>query len=309
MIRLREVVKDYGGVRLRARGGRVRALDGVTLEVPAGAALGLVGPNGAGKSTLLRILLGYLRPTRGAASIAGVAPRAYVERHGVGYVPELVAVHPGWTVRAALETFAALGEVPHPGVRVDAEIERLGLGELAGRRVGALSKGNLQRLALAQALLGERKLLVLDEPTDGLDPEWIARLRGILREWRAADPERVLLVASHNLGEVERIADRVAVLEAGRVRETIDLRDGGAPSTWRLEVEDGPGAAAGVREAFPGAVAEEASPLAFRVEPADVADLNARLTRLLARGVAVRALVPERETLEERVRRLRGGGR
>jgi ABC-2 type transport system ATP-binding protein len=159
----------------------------------------------------------------------------------------------------------------------------------------------LQRVAIAQALLGERAVMVLDEPTSGLDPEWIAELRAIVAEWRAADPARVVLIASHDLDELERTADRVAVLEAGRLREVIDLR---APAlrfpAYRLEVEGASHAGDAVRACFPGAVAEEGPELAFRVQPADADDLNRRVAELIRRGVAVRALSPERETLEQR---------
>jgi ABC-2 type transport system ATP-binding protein len=310
MIRLDEVTKEYGGRLRLSRAERVRALDGVSLEVPAGSALGIVGPNGAGKSTLLRLLLGYLRPTRGRVTVDGMAPRAYVERHGVSYVPDGPALHPRWTVWRAMEVFAALGEVPKAHDRIREELERMELDSLADRRVWTLSKGTLQRLAIAQALLGERKVMVLDEPATGLDPEWIARLREIVARWRAADPGRVLLVASHDLDEVERTADRVAVLGEGRVREVIDLRaaPAGLPA-YRLEVEPAAGAADAVRAAFPGAVSEDGPPLAFLVRAADLAELNRRLDALRRGGVQVRALAPERQTLAARYRRGREGKR
>ena len=177
MIRFKDVEKDFGGPLARWRGERVRALDGVTLEVPPGAAVGLVGPNGAGKSTLIRMLLGYLSPSRGGVQVGGMLPRDYAERHGIAYVPDRVSLPSSWTVRGALSAFAALGEVEKAPERIDRIMRRLGLAELAHRRVAALSKGNLQRLALAQALMADRKVLVLDEGTDGLDPEWVARVR------------------------------------------------------------------------------------------------------------------------------------
>lgn len=307
MIQLADVVKEYAAGPLRfGRRWRVRALDGVSLEVPEGMAMGLVGPNGAGKSTLVRILLGYLRPSRGTARIEGVAPRAYAQRHGIAYVPERVDIPPSWTVRRALLAFAALGEVEHPHDRVDEEMRRMGLEEAAGRRVGTLSQGNLQRLALAQALLGARRVMVLDEPGDGLDPEWAWRLGEAVAEWRRADPRRAVVMASHDLDEVERTMDRVTVLEEGRVRETIQLGPGAGPPAWRLEVEPGERVAAAVGEAFPGAVAEEGVPFAFRVEAADGAEAARRVGRLAERGVAVRALLPEGVGLR---RRLRGARR
>lgn len=302
MIRLMDVAKEFGGPLARLRGERVRALDGVTLEVPPGAAVGLVGPNGAGKSTLIRLLLGYIAPSRGGVQVGGMLPRDYAERHGIAYVPDRVALPPSWTVRGALRAFSALGEVDRPSERIDRWMRRLGLAEIASRRVAALSKGNLQRLALAQALLGDRKVMILDEGTDGLDPEWVARVRDMLSEWRRADPERVLVFASHDLDEVERVAERAIVLAEGRVREVIDLRGGGGPvPAYRLEVE---GADAGrrVEGAFPGALPVPGEAHAFRVEAATPRDLTHRLQSLLERGVVIRAVVPEAATLRERYR-------
>ncbi len=314
MIELAEVVKEYASPLDRVFGRRVRALDGVSLRVPAGTALGIVGPNGAGKSTLIRLLLGYLRPTRGAATIAGLAPRRYAEQRGIGYVPERVEIPPRWTVRGAMGAYAALGEVGGAHHRIDELLATFGLEALGGRRIKTLSKGNLQRLALAQALLGRRSLLILDEPTDGLDPEWTARTREILARWRAADPARVLLFASHNLDEVERVADRVAVLQDGRLREVIELR-GPAPALppYRIEVESTPAVAAWIGELFPGAdalngAAAEGDVQIFQITARDLPELNRRLARLIERGAAVRALIPEQPSLEQRFRRsVRGG--
>jgi ABC-type multidrug transport system ATPase subunit len=304
MIHLSEVTKEYSGPHRLLTGHRVRALDGVSLEVAPGTALALVGPNGAGKSTLIRLLLGYARPTAGAVTLDGLEPRRYVERHGVSYVPEHPDIRPLWTVRGALRVFTALGEVPDHEARIAAVLRRLGLEEQADRRVGTLSRGALQRLAIAQALLARRTLMVLDEPTNGLDPEWTVHLRGIVHGWRRADPRRVLVMASHNLDEVERIADVVAVLRDGRVAETIDLREGRAVSAYRLDVADAPGAAAAVRAAFPAAVplpADDGASLAFRLAGAGAGDVDRGLPALLAAGAAVRALVPLRPTLASRL--------
>jgi ABC-type multidrug transport system ATPase subunit len=299
MIELQGVARDYG---LRRR--RVRALDGVTLHVPAGASVGIVGPNGAGKSTLLRLLLGYIRPSAGTVLVDGVEPRAYAERHGIGYVPERPAIPPRWTTRRALHAFAAMGDVEPWQERVSAAMRDLGLDAVAERRVGALSKGNLQRLTLAQALMGDRKLLILDEPTDGVDPEWRARIRDVLRGWRAADPARVLLFASHDLDEVERIADRVVVLSDGRVRDVLDMR--AASDTlppYRLVLDPASGDAAGtVASLFPGARRLEPAADGWLVTAPDLVELNRRLAALLAAGGVVRSLAPESRSLEQRFR-------
>jgi ABC-2 type transport system ATP-binding protein len=305
MIEFSELTKEYGWLPRR----RVRALDGITLRVPPGAALGIVGPNGAGKSTLIRLLLGYLRPTTGTVQVAALPPRRFAERYGIAYVPERPTLPTRWTVRGALHACAALGAVEPWRERVGAMMHDLGLEELAERRVGALSKGNLQRLTLAQALLGERRLLILDEPTDGVDPEWRIRVRELLERWRAADPERVLLFASHNLDEVERIADRVAVLAEGRLREVLELRTSTtALPPYRLVLDDGRDAVAAlVAELFPGAVAlgrvDEEGGEAWHVSAPDLPDLNRRLAALLGRGATLRALVPEPPSLEQRFRR------
>ncbi len=297
MIRLADVVKEYSAPPWRAADGRVRALDGISLEVAPGTALGIVGPNGAGKSTLIRLLLGFLRPTSGEVRVGGMAPRAFVERHGIGYVPESVAIPARWTTRGALGAFAALGEVPDAHARVDRVLGMLGLEGLARRRVGALSKGNLQKLAIAQALVGPRRVLLLDEPLNGLDPVWVARLRGVLAEWRAEDPERVLMVVSHNLPEVERAVDRVAVLAGGRIRAELDLRAPGRPAEWRLELA-GDAPEGRVAEAFPGAVRTGE---AWTVRAADEGEMSRRLAALLGGGVRVRSVTPAGAGLEERL--------
>jgi ABC-type multidrug transport system ATPase subunit len=228
MIRLAEISHEY---RSLWRPGRsVRALEGVSLEISPGEAVGIIGLNGAGKTTLIRLLLGYLHPTSGVVEVAGRPPRRYVETYGIGYVPERVAIPGHWTVEGALQVYALLGNLGEDGPeRVEAALALLGLAELRDRRVAGLSKGNLQRLAIAQALVHDRELLVLDEPTDALDPVWIAELRTILDRWRAGDPRRTLLVASHNLPQVERIARRVIVLHEGRVRADFTLGEGASP--------------------------------------------------------------------------------
>src|SRR5690606_28906544 len=166
----------------------IDALKDVTLSIPEGGAWGVVGPNGAGKSTLFALLLGFLQPTSGAVRIRGLAPRRYVRRHGAAYLPERFRVPGEWRGRPALVALARL-EGLRPDVaarRADEALQRLGLEPFADREVRTLSRGVLQRLGLAQALLGERELLVLDEPTEGLDPLWRIKLRAILEEQRAA---------------------------------------------------------------------------------------------------------------------------
>lgn len=290
MIELRDLGKAYG-----TRRSPVHALQAVSLAVGPGV-WAVVGPNGAGKSTLLGLVLGFLRPTSGTVRIAGSPPRRYLRRHGAAYLPERFRLPPEWPVRAALRALARLEGGPGDATaRADRALERLGLEAQADRRVGALSRGLNQRLGLAQAILAERDLVVLDEPTEGLDPLWRVRFRDLVAEMRAAG--RTVLLASHELAEVERVADRAILLDEGRVREVLDVQGPEGPHTrYRLDV-DAPADVLAV--AFPD-VDAAAGPLLVSV--ADPAELSHRLAALIDAGGIVRAVVPE-AGLEERVRR------
>ncbi|HVE80433.1 MAG TPA: ABC transporter ATP-binding protein [Gemmatimonadaceae bacterium] len=300
MIALEGVGKTY-----RSRfGGAVRAVDDVTLRVEAGEVVGLAGPNGAGKSTLLAMLLGFLPPTDGVVTLGGVPPRAYVETHGVGYLSELVAIPPRWRAGEALERYAILAGIPagHRRARVETVVARLDLAPHRAKRIRALSKGTLQRLGLAQALLQDARVLILDEPTHGLDPVWTAHFRELVAELRA--PDRALVVASHNLDELERVADRVAIMNDGRVRRVVDLRGptGFTGGRYRLRVVAG---ADQVAAAFPAAAA--VAPGEYEVEVGNAEALNVALAALLARGGRVTSVAPARSSLEEHFRQAIAG--
>jgi len=228
VISIEALSKVYSPLPERLRGRSVRALESVTLRLPPGSSTALLGPSGAGKSTLLRLLLGLARPTAGEVRVDGVLPRTFVVREGIGYVPERVAIPPWWTVRNALRAYAMLGHLGDDAwEQVEAEIARFGLSEAAARRCGTLSKGTLQRVALAQAVLGSRRILLLDEPTDGLDPEWRGHVHEILRAWRAAAADRLLLFATHDLQEAEGLAERAVLLRDGRIEREVERA--GAP--------------------------------------------------------------------------------
>ncbi len=207
------------GVWLSVRGlrkafGPVVAVDDVSFDVAPGRVTGFLGPNGAGKTTTLRCLLGLMRPTAGEALVAGV-PYARLERplHTVGAALEASSFHPGRSARAHLRYLAEAARLP--SARVGEVLAQVGLEEYADRRVGGYSQGMRQRLALAQALLGDPPALVLDEPANGLDPAGIAWLRGFLRSLAAEG--RTVLVSSHVLAEVQQTVDDVVVLARGRV--------------------------------------------------------------------------------------------
>ncbi len=293
MIAFDAVSKRY----TRRFGGRtVDALAGLTLEVRRGEVLGVAGPNGAGKSTLIGLLLGYLRPTAGSVRIDGQAPRAYIERHGIGYLSELVDVEPRWTVGEALERFAVLAGVRDAEVALRAQevAERFGLDDKREARFRELSKGNKQRLGLAQALLRRERVLVLDEPTHGLDPLWTDRFRGVVAELRR--PDRAILVASHNLEELERLCDRVAILDRGQLQRVVDVTrvmPMTRASLWRLTVAAG---AEQLPAVFGEAVALGRGDWAVRAP--GLAELNAGIARALAAGVLLSGVAPAQSALE-----------
>ena len=194
--------------------GQVRAVDGVTASIEAGKVTAFLGPNGAGKTTTLRMLLGLVAPTTGTATFAG---KRYGEladpvRH-VGAVLEASGFHPGRTAQDHLRALATAARLAEDApMRV---LAATGLAEDARRRVGEFSLGMRQRLGLAAALLGDPAVLVLDEPTNGLDPQGIRWLRGYVRQ--LADEGRTVLVSSHALGEVEQTADHVLLIADGRL--------------------------------------------------------------------------------------------
>ena len=199
---------------LSKRFGRVEAVKDLSFDVQPGRVTGFLGPNGAGKTTTLRALLGLVRPTAGTATFGG---RRYedLERPSaqVGAVLEDAAFHPGRTARNHLRVLATAGE--HPAGRVDEVLATVGLAQAADRRVKGYSMGMRQRLAIAAALLGDPDVLVLDEPTNGLDPPGIFWVRRLLRE--QADKGRAVLVSSHLLAEVAQTVDDVVIIDRGRL--------------------------------------------------------------------------------------------
>lgn len=194
--------------------GRVHAVRGLSFEVEAGIVTGFLGPNGAGKTTTLRMILGLVRPDAGEARIGD---RRYAELEHpirrVGAVLESTAFHPGRTARVHLAALCAAAGMDD--ARVPVVLRQVGLADAADRRVGGFSLGMRQRLALASALLGDPGVLILDEPANGLDPEGVHWLRGLLRELAAEG--RTVLVSSHGLAEMEQTADHVVIIEAGRL--------------------------------------------------------------------------------------------
>jgi ABC-2 type transport system ATP-binding protein len=199
---------------LTKRFGRTVAVDGLSFAVSRGSIVGFLGPNGSGKTTTVRMLLGLTAPTSGRATVEG-RPYAVLPDPvgGVGAMLDAAQFHPGRTGRDHLRVFAAAAGVPGP--RVESLLRLVDLEEAAGRRVRSYSLGMRQRLGLATALLGDPRILILDEPANGLDPQGIRWLRDFLRARR--DEGRTVLVSSHVLSEVAQIVDHVVVVNRGRL--------------------------------------------------------------------------------------------
>lgn len=199
--------------------GRLHALRGVSFELRPGQVAGLLGPNGAGKSTTIRILAGIMPPDAGRASIAGhdTLGDSIRARANLGYLPESAPLYPEMSVRDFLGYRGALARVPRGKRRaaVDRAIERCWLGEVRTRPIGHLSKGYRQRVGLAAAILHDPRVLILDEPTNGLDPSQIAQMRGLVRELGS---DRTMLISSHILPEIEQICSRILIVAGGTLR-------------------------------------------------------------------------------------------
>lgn len=296
IIRFEDVSKTY---RSLIPPKPVHALQGCSLVFERGEVMGVAGPNGAGKTTMLGLAMGFMKPSAGSVRVDGVEPRRYVERRGAAYLPELVAMPDWWRVAGALARFAVLSGIPRRerAGRVEEAIDALGLEEHRGKRVKQLSKGNRQRLGIAQALLSDSEVVILDEPTHGLDPIWVQKFRDIVGGLRR--PDRCVIIASHNLDELERVADRVAILDKGTVTRVVDLSAGDTSSEREIYLlvleEEHPA----LGEIFPDAVPHpELRGYAAWEVMGSVPELNDKLKQLLSRGAVLRALHPRRSRLE-----------
>jgi len=267
------------------------AVDDVSLEVGKGEVMGLLGPNGSGKTTILRVLTGYLRPSAGTACVAGfdTVRDGRAARMRVGYVPEDAPLYPHMRVNEFLMFMGRLRGLE--GEQLVGALalarERLALEDMGDVIIGRLSRGYRQRVSLAQAVLHQPDLLVLDEPTNGLDPRQMIEFRNLIR---GLAQQCAVVVTSHILGEIERIADRVAILLGGRLL-AVERLDG--PRTFRVRTHAGMAArVAPVLESTPGLadLVEEPSAgamIAWRVRIAASVGADALSARLSAAHVDV----------------------
>ena len=292
---------------LSKRYGEVKAVRGLTFSVGRGEIVGFLGPNGAGKTTTMRMLTTFLTPTSGRASIAGhdVLDEPLEVRRKVGYLPENVPLYPEMRVREFLAYRAKLKDVPRAKRRaaIDHVLTRCGLLDFERRLVGQLSKGYRQRVGLADALVNDPDLLILDEPTAGLDPIQVREVRGLLRE---LGERHTLLLSTHIMSEVEAVCGRVLLIARGRIAiddrldrlrtdAAIVIQARGPEPAIRRALES----ARGVEHVTAaGAVDGVAS---FEVRTEGDADLREELSaRVVQNGWGLRMIDVRRSTLEER---------
>jgi len=209
MIEVRNITKSFG---------KVQALAGMTFTIKKGEIVGFLGRNGAGKTTLMRILTSYLPASSGQVTIDGkeVVRHSMNVRRKIGYLPETPPLYPDMTARAYLRFAANLKDVPAKeiGARVDKVLNECYLRNVAHKTIGTLSKGYQQRVGIAQAIINDPQILILDEPTNGLDPVQIGRMRELIRNLEA---ERTIIISTHILTEIEQIARRVLIIKDGLI--------------------------------------------------------------------------------------------
>ncbi|MEY4816255.1 MAG: hypothetical protein RLZZ162_3328 [Verrucomicrobiota bacterium] len=213
-IELRGLIKDFS---VGLRGVKLRAVDDLSLRVPAGQVFGLLGPNGSGKSTTIKIILGLLEPTAGGCRVFGLPSTQIEARVDVGYLPESPYFYRHLSGRELVRFYARICGLGGAKVapRVAEVIDWVGLTESADRLVGTYSKGMLQRIGLAQALVHDPRLVILDEPTSGVDPVGAAAISELILQLKVQG--KTVLITSHLLTQIEEICDRVAILDRGRL--------------------------------------------------------------------------------------------
>ena len=290
---LHDVTKTYRG--------RVQALRGVSISVREGEIFGLLGPNGAGKSTLVKIVMTVVRPTSARGTVLGapVGTQEVLER--VGYLPEHHRFPPYLTGRQVVDFFGALCKVPRAArrTRTDALLGLVGMRDWADRKVTTYSKGMQQRIGIATALINDPRLVVLDEPTDGVDPVGRREIRDMLLRIRAEG--RTVLVNSHLLSEVEMVADRVAIISKGETiaQGSIDelTRDS---HRFEIDASGGPELLSVTGTAVAGREPADRPGLRTYVVPTrEAADVQPAIDALRAAGAVIVRVERARETLED----------
>lgn len=277
----------------------VHALRPLDLTIDEGEIFGLLGPNGAGKTTLVKLLLGIVHPTEGSGELFGKTVRSPDARKAVGFLPENHRFPEFLTGRETLDLYARMSGTPDTTRATKSEelLERVRLSDSAHRRVKTYSKGMMQRLGIAQALMSDPKLVLLDEPTDGVDPVGRREIRDLLLELRSEGV--TLFLNSHLLSEIERVCTRVAILKEGRlVREGTVEELTTEDRVWRLRCTTIPEPILNEHiHLVEGSLANDLGE--YRVLAPDRTTLNASLDNLRASAVEIESVEPLRQSLED----------
>jgi len=285
------IVETHGLTKRYGNG--VLAVDRLDLHVRHGEVYGFLGPNGAGKTTTLRMLVGLIRPTSGSADVAGAAPGAPAGLARIGSLVESPGFYPYLSGRDNLRFMARMCRLPDG--RVEAALDQVALRAQANQKFATYSTGQKQRLGVAGALLKDPQLLVLDEPSNGLDPEGMVEMREMIRG--LGQGERTVLLSSHLLNEVEHVCQRVGVIRHGRMvaEGTLDELKGAVGLTLRAEPKE---RARDLLADLVGApaVAERDGAFRLSVEPGRAGEIN---TALVGAGMVVSELRPSEHSLEE----------
>lgn len=289
--------------------GALRAVNELNLTVRSGEVFGLLGPNGAGKTTTISMLLGSVRPTSGRATLLGKPIGDVAIRRQIGFLPEKFQFHAFLTAAEFLRLNGRLAGVESRPLeaRIGPALERVGLADRAASKVGTFSRGMLQRLGLAQAILHDPTLIILDEPTSALDPVGRRDVREIVEALRAQG--KTILLNSHILSEIEATCDRVAILKQGQVIAEGAISDLVAfGSAVEVEVEGMNDPALQAVRQIAQKLRLERVPIArFTATLRDDTDIPALAAALVENGVRLKALIPKRETLEEAYLRILEG--
>lgn len=289
------LIKDF---RNQWTFGRYRALDGLDLAVQEGEIFGLVGPNGAGKTTTFKLLLGFLRPTAGKVTFRGRALQPYL-RAEIGFLPESPYFYDYLTVAETLDLYARLYgmKAAERRVRIDQVVESTHLTHKRSAPLRSLSKGTLQRVGVAQALLNRPRLVILDEPMSGLDPLGRRLIRELIRSLR--QDGTTVIFSSHILPDAEALCDRVGILTEGRLRETVDLGAGGESTTYLLTIRDlDADTLSTLQPLAEGAPARRGTSVTLRMQGG--AAVGSALDIVRKAGGSIESVVPGHHSLEER---------
>jgi ABC-type multidrug transport system ATPase subunit len=274
-------------------GSGVLAVNSVDMSVRRGEVYGFLGPNGAGKTTTLRMLVGLIRPNSGTATVAGHAPGDPAGLKRIGSLIESPGFYPYLSGRENLRVVADLASVDHK--RVDEVLDIVELGSRARRKFGTYSTGMKQRLGVAAALLKDPELLILDEPTNGLDPQGMAEMRKLIKDIGQGD--RTVLLSSHLLGEVEQICDRVGVISDGKLVRQSTVQDLLGEEGVLVRAEPMERAQQVLATMFGGdAITMQDGALHLKVKPEQSTEIN---RQLVSAGIGVSELRPFERSLEE----------